>query len=118
MKEYVTLDFVYEAYRDCCKHKGSTESCMGYTIKYIAENYLLYKELNGMTYTIGESKAFCVTKPTLREVFCAKFRDRIVHHLLALKFGNILDGELTDRAYACRKDKGTDYGINDIRAQI
>lgn len=118
VKEYVTLDFVYEAYRDCCKHKGPTESCMEYATKYIAENYLLYKELNGMTYTIGESKAFCVTKPTLREVFCAKFRDRIVHHLLALKFGNILDGELTDRTYACRKDKGTDYGINDVRAQI
>lgn len=118
MKEYVTLDFVYEAYRDCCKHKGSTESCMEYTTKYIAENYLLYKELNSMTYTIGESKAFCVTKPVLREVFCAKFRDRIVHHLLALKFGDILDGELTDRAYACRKGKGTDYGIDDVRVQI
>lgn len=118
MKEYVTLDFVYEAYRDCCRHKGSTESCMEYTTKYIAENYLLYKELNSMTYTIGESKAFCVTKPVLREVFCAKFRDRIVHHLLALKFGDMLDGELTDRAYACRKGKGTDYGIDDVRAQI
>lgn len=118
MKEYVTLDFVYEAYRDCCRHKGSTESCMEYTTKYIAENYLLYKELNSMTYTIGESKAFCVTKPVLREVFCAKFRDRIVHHLLALKFGDMLDGELTDRAYACRKGKGTDYGIDDVRVQI
>ena len=41
-----------------------------------------------------------------------------MHHLLALKFGNILDGELTDRAYACRKGKGTDYGIDDVRAQI
>ena len=70
VKEYVTLDFVYEAYRDCCKHKGSTESCMEYTTKYIAENYLLYKELNGMTYTIGESKAFCLPTsclPTLTE---------------------------------------------------
>ena len=91
---------------------------MEYTTKYIAENYLLYKELNSMTYTIGESKAFCVTKPVLREVFCAKFRDRIVHHLLALKFGDMLDGELTDRAYACRKGKGTDYGIDDVKAQI
>ena len=118
MKEYVTLDFVYEAYRDCCRHKGSTESCMEYTTKYIAENYLLYKELNSMTYTIGESKAFCVTKPVLREVFCAKFRDRIVHHLLALKFGDMLDAELTDKAYACRKGKGTDYGIDDVRVQI
>lgn len=59
-----------------------------------------------------------MTHPQLREVFCAQFRDRIVHHLLALKFGELLDGELTDRAYACRKGKGTDYGISDVRTQI
>lgn len=116
--EYVTLEDVYAAYYDCRRHKSSTHGYMEYSLNYIANNYRLYVELNSGTYRIGKSKAFCVTRPKLREVFCAAFRDRIVHHLLALKFGNILDGELTDRAYACRKGKGTDYGIDDVRAQI
>lgn len=116
--EYVTLDDVYAAYCDCRRHKSSTHGYLEYSLNYIANNYQLYVELNSGTYRIGKSKAFCVTRPKLREVFCAAFRDRIVHHLLALKFGELLDAELTDKAYACRKGKGTDYGIDDVRAQI
>ena len=71
-----------------------------------------------MTYEISKSKTFCVTRPKLREVFCAAFRDRIVHHLLAIKFADILEGEMTDKAYACRVGKGTDYGISDIKKEI
>lgn len=118
MKEYVTLEFVYEAYYDCRKHKGSTLGYMEYALHYIAENYKLYKDLNDMTYEMGKSKVFCVTRPKLREVFCSQFRDRIVHHLLALKFGLIIDDKLTDKAYACREGKGVDYGINSLREQI
>ena len=71
-----------------------------------------------MEYEISKSKAFCVTRPKLREVFCADFRDRIIHHLLAIKFTDILEGEMTDKAYACRVGKGTDYGIADVKKQI
>lgn len=117
-QEYVTLEDVYAAYYDCRKHKSSTHGYIEYSLNYISNNYQLYTELNSGAYRIGKSKAFCVTRPKLREVFCAAFRDRIVHHLLALKFGELLDAELTDKAYACRKGKGTDYGIDDVRAQI
>ena len=116
--EYVTLEEVYAAYYDCRKHKSSTHGYIEYSLNYISNNYRLCAELNSGAYRIGKSKAFCVTRPKLREVFCAAFRDRIVHHLLALKFGELLDAELTDKAYACRKGKGTDYGIDDVRALI
>ena len=117
-KEYVTIEEVYDAYYDCCKHKGSTPGCIEYQMNYIANNYQLYIDLNSMTYEISKSKAFCVTRPKLREVFCADFRDRIIHHLLAIKFTDILEGEMTDKAYACRVGKGTDYGIADVKKQI
>lgn len=117
-KEYVTIEEVYAAYYDCCKHKGSTPGCIEYQMNYIANNYQLYVELNSMSYEISKSKAFCVTRPKLREVFCADFRDRIIHHLLAIKFTDILEGEMTDKAYACRNGKGTGYGIADVKKQI
>ena len=97
-REYVTIDEVYDAYHDCCKHKGSTPGCIEYQMNYIANNYQLYIDLNSMEYEISKSKAFCVTRPKLREVFCADFRDRIIHHLLAIKFTYILEGEMTDKA--------------------
>lgn len=71
-----------------------------------------------MEYEISKSKAFCVTRPKLREVFCADFRERIIHHLLAIKFTDILEDEMTDKAYACRAGKGTDYGIADVKKEI
>lgn len=117
-KEYVTIEEVYVAYYDCCKHKGSTDGCIEYQMNYIANNYQLYTELNSMIYEISKSKTFCVTRPKLREVFCAAFRDRIVHHLLAIKFADILESEMTDKAYACRVGKGTDYGIADVKKEI
>ena len=117
-REYVTIDEVYDAYYDCCKHKGSTPGCIEYQMNYIANNYQLYIDLNSMKYEISKSKAFCVTRPKLREVFCADFRDRIIHHLLSIKFTDILEGEMTDKAYACRAGKGTDYGIADVKKQI
>lgn len=116
--EFITLEEVYAAFYDCRRHKGSTHGCMEYELNYIGNNYQLYAELNSMTYEISQSRAFCVTRPKLREVFCAAYRDRIVHHLLALKFTSLLEGELTDKAYACRKGKGTEYGIRDVQAQI
>ena len=117
-REYVTIDEVYDAYYDCCKHKGSTPGCIEYQMNYIANNYQLYTELNSMTYEISKSKTFCVTRPKLREVFCAAFRDRIVHHLLAIKFADILESEMTEKAYACRVGKGTYYGIADVKKEI
>lgn len=93
MKEYIPIELIDEAYRDCCKHKGGTEGCLEYKMNYLLNNLQLYNELNSMTYEIGKSKAFCVTRPKLREVFCAQFRDRIVHHILAIKFLPILECE-------------------------
>lgn len=118
MREYVTIEQVDEAYRDCCKHKKRTDGCIRYQMNFLQNSYRLYRELNTMTYEVGRSKTFCVTRPKLREVFCAQFRDRIVHHLLALKFESLLEGEMIEDAYACRKDKGVEYGINRIKQQM
>lgn len=117
MHEYITIDDVYEGYKDCKRHKASTEGCVEYMQNYLANNLQLYRDLNNMTYEIGQSKAFCVTRPKLREVFCAQFRDRVVHHILANKFIDIFETEMLDCAYACRKGKGTLYGIEHVRRQ-
>jgi hypothetical protein len=117
-REYVPIELVDEGFRDCCKHKGSTWGCVEYKMDFLTNNYQLYSELNSMTYEIGQSKAFCVTRPKLREVWCATFKDRIVHHILAIKFLSIFEQYMTDNAYACRKGKGVDYGINHLIGQI
>lgn len=118
MKEYVTIEEVEQAYRDCKRRKTSSVGCMEYAQDWLLNNYNLYKELNAMTYETGPSKAFCVTRPKIREVFCAQFRDRVVHHLLMNHFGELFDAEMIPTAYACRKGKGTLCAARTTRRQI
>ena len=118
MNEYVTIDEIDEAYRDCIKHKRNKTSAVKYSLNYIVNNYELYCSLNNKTYNIKPSTCFCVTRPKLREIFAADFRDRIVHHLIILKFGKIFEDFMIDNSYSCRKNKGTLYAAKDIQRQL
>lgn len=111
MNEFVTIEEVTEAYLDCRRHKARSQGAVEYQLDYELNNLQLWRELNAGRYAIAPSKAFCVTRPKVREVFCASFRDRIVHHLLVNKFLPLIESAMTDAAFACRKGKGVEYGV-------
>ena len=117
-KEYVSVDLVDDGFRDCRKHKKGTVGYASYFMDYLHNNSQLYRELNNMTYKPGPCTAFIVTSPTLREVICSLFRDRIVHHILKIKFFALFEEEMIDDAYACRSGKGAEYGISRLRDKI
>lgn len=110
--EDFSLENVYKAYLDCRKRKRNSKACAEFELHEAENIFSLYKDLNNGTYTIGKSIAFCVTRPKLREVFAASFRDRIVHHLLILRYGDLLENYFIPDTYNCRKGKGTLYGHN------
>lgn len=116
--EYITLEELYTAYTDCCKHKRSSKGFLEYYGDWMMNNYKLWKSLNDMTYTIGQSKVFVVTRPKIREVFCAEFKDRIVHHLLINKFNNLIESHMIDNSFSCRKEKGVLKGLQSVAKQI
>lgn len=106
------MEEVYESYLDCRKRKRTSRSCSRYERNEMANIYNLWEELNNGTYEIGYSNAFCVTRPKVREVFAAEFRDRIVHHLLVNRLMGIIEDYFIQDTYNCRKGKGTDYGVS------
>lgn len=85
---------------------------------YEMKNYELWKELNDMTYKPTTSIAFCVTRPKLREVFAADFRDRIVHHLFIGKLNGEVERRLSDSCCACRNGKGSLYAARRLKAMM
>lgn len=105
---------VYEAYLDCKKRKSKSTQFAQFAANEAANIYDLWKELNERTYEIGASDAFCVTRPKVREVFAAQFRDRIVHHLVMLRLLPIFEAAFINDTYNCRVGKGTDYGIRRV----
>mgnify|MGYP004451561011 CR=1 FL=1 len=96
-----------EAHNDCMRHKRSKTSAMLFDANREELLYSLWQELSNHTYSISPSNAFVVTHPKPREVFAADFRDRIVHHWIALRIEPILMQMLIPNTFSCIKGRGT-----------
>lgn len=113
-----TLEDVFKAYFECRKNKRNTCNALLFEKDYQQKCVQLHKELTEGTYEIGRSIAFLVTRPKLREVFAADFRDRIVHHLVIGRLEPLFEDYFIDDCYNCRKGKGTLYGVKRLHQQI
>lgn len=110
---------ILNAYLDCRKHKRCTHNAIEFEIELNKNLYNLYTDLINRKYCIGKSTVFIVTRPVRREVFAATFRDRIVHHLLINRILPDLEEKcFIEDSYACRKNKGTLYGIKRLYNKI
>jgi hypothetical protein len=102
---------LFQAYYDARKNKRSTINALDFEIDYEKKLFELYEEIKNEKYKINPSICFIVKKPTLREIFAADFRDRIIHHLIYNYVNPIFERLFINDSYSCRKDKGTSYGI-------
>lgn len=114
----ITYEGVMEAYLDCRRKKRRTANalkCEAAMEDVIAE---LVDAVNNRSYTPSRSIAFIVTYPRYREVFAADFKDRIMHHYVALRLEPLFENVLNDRTFNCRKGKGTLCGIQQLKEDI
>lgn len=118
MNDKITLGEVFAAYMECRKHKRNTCNALAFESDYTSGCVDLHRELSDGTYRIGKSIAFIVTRPKLREVFAADFRDRIVHHLIIGRLEPLFEEYFIEDCYSCRKDKGTLYGVKRLHEKI
>lgn len=114
----MSIEDVWAAYYDCRKRKRNTMASGIFELHEAQNIAKLWRELNDGTYEIGYSDAFVVTRPKLREIFAADFRDRIVHHLLMMRTMYLFEEKFIPDTYNCRKGKGTTYGVNRIQEKI
>lgn len=114
----ITYDSLEIAYRDCRRNKSGSANAIAYEMFYEANLLRLRDEINARTYTPQESIAFIVNKPVQREIFAANFRDRVVHHWIALRIEPLLERVFIDESFNCRKGKGTLAGILYLRDAI
>jgi len=118
MTEHISYDELSRAYFDCRRHKRTKPSALKYELDYEMRLYKLWEELNDGTYEVGRSSCFCVSRPKVREVFAASFRDRIVHHLLMNRMLSIFENNFIDDTYNCRVGKGVFYGVRRLDEHI
>ena len=118
MDDYISLEEVFEAYYECRKNKRGTCNALIFESNYEDDLVKLHREINTMTYEIGKSIAFIVTRPVKREVFAADFRDRIIHHLIVHRLEPLFEKTFIDDNYNCRKGKGVLYGVKRLHEQV
>lgn len=114
MDENVGIDDIYFAY-ECCRRRkknklGSKkfEVCALYNCIQIAE------DINRRQYKLRPAECFLIFYPTIREVFCANFRDRVVQHFVYNELNPYIEKELILDTASCRVGKGTDYAIQRV----
>lgn len=110
----IALEDIFRAYYDCRKNKRNNLDALKYELDFEEDLICLWKEINNKNYEISPLDVFIVNKPVKREIFAAKFRDRIVHHLVINKINYLFEREFIYDSYSCQVDKGTHFGINRI----
>jgi RNA-directed DNA polymerase len=113
-KQTIPLADLFKAYYSCRKNKRNTINALAFELNLEEELIQLKEELESGRYAISNSIAFVVDKPVKREIFAANFRDRVVHHLIIQKMNAVFEPHFIYDSYACRKAKGTHFGINRV----
>ncbi len=114
----IPLEDFFQAYFDCRKSKRNSLNALEFELDFEERVIKLYEDVNKDNYKVGPLNVFIVNKPVKREVFAAKFRDRIVHHLVVNKLNHLFEREFIYDSYSCRKNKGTLFGIERIKRFI
>lgn len=109
---------LFEAYFEARQNKRNTINALKFEMQFESEVLLLAKEIENETYQLSRSICFLVSYPVIREIFAADFRDRVVHHYLIRKLNPLFEKTFIPDSYACRKEKGTHFGIARMNGHI
>jgi hypothetical protein len=107
-----------QAYLDCRRTKRNSASALAFEAQAEHNLYQLYEELASGTYQPGHSVCFVITHPKPREVWAARFRDRIVHHLLYNHIAPRFHARFVADSCACIPGRGTLYAAKRLEHQV
>lgn len=114
----LSLANLYRQYHACRRNKRNTHNALRFEIEQEKNLIELHEALVDQSYRPGRSVCFFATKPKLREIFAADFRDRVVHHLLVDYLEKIWEPVFIHDSYACRKGKGVHAGVKRLQTFI
>ena len=114
----ISLESLFEAYFHCRKNKRNSRQSIEFELQYETNLVELWEEIKSGNYKISSSEAFIVNYPVKREIFAANFRDRIIHHWIALRLEPLFEKVFIEDSYNCRIGKGTSYAVKRVTAMI
>ncbi len=110
----LTLEALFDAYFDCRKHKRNSLNHLAYEMELERNTVQLWRDLESGSYEIGQSIAFVVQYPKIREIWAADFRDRVVHHLIYNAIRPRFEKSFIRDTYACIPGRGVHDGMRRV----
>ena len=101
---------LWKAYRLARRGKRKTEDEHRFEANDLENLRRLHDDIIKHQYKPSRGIAFLISRPVIREIFAAPFRDRIVHHFLYNVSAKWWDRQFINDSYSCRNNKGTLYG--------
>jgi len=114
LNDELTIEEVFAAYFDCRRMKRNTINQLRFEVNLETNLVRLYDDLVSGNYKIGQSIAFVVKHPKIREVWAADFRDRVVHHILYNRLSPHYYRRFIRDSYACIPGRGTHDGMRRV----
>ncbi|WP_019573316.1 reverse transcriptase domain-containing protein [Curvibacter lanceolatus] len=106
------------AYLDCRRSKRNTASALEFEAHLESNLFDLHEDLISGAYQPGRSICFVITRPKTREVWAAKFRDRVVHHLLYNHISSRFYARFDAGSSACIPGRGTLYAAQRLEHAV
>lgn len=103
----LSFEEVVVAYFDCRRRKRRSLFATEFEFNLEENLFELFLELKEGRYKIGSSLAFVVDQPKIREIWCATFRDRVVHHVIYNRLSPAFYKKFIRNSFACIPDRGT-----------
>lgn len=114
-ERWPTLNDIFDAYFDCRRRKRNTINQLAFEQNLEPNLVRLWREIHDGSYVIGPSIAFVVTKPKVREIWAADFRDRIVHHLIYNAIAGRFECAFVRDSYGSLRGRGIHDGMHRAR---
>ena len=104
---------LYEAHKNARRCKRHKADVIAFEMDLANNLWDIKRRLESKTYKVGEYNKFMIHDPKDREIQALKYSDRVIQHSLC---DNVLTPFFEKRLVydncACRKDKGTHFGMN------
>lgn len=102
----------YNKARKCKRYKRSV---VHFSFLLESNLFKLIDELVSECYIPSTYQCFTVFDPKVRKIAAPAFRDRVLQHSLVAMIGPLFDRQFIHDSYACRKEKGTHFGLYRIK---
>jgi RNA-directed DNA polymerase len=109
---------LYDAYLNCRRHKRNANNTLKFEADLLGNLTNLQQQLISGCYRPSRSVCFYTTKPKLREIIAADFRDRVVHHCLVSHLEKVFEPKFIYDSYGCRVNKGTHAAVRRLQQFI